>query len=78
MVMLQHLESIQVIVNALVEENYELAKGLTESHMGFFMHRQAMPKGAERSSTGRVCATTAMALMGARANDRNLQPTQPR
>ena len=38
-VMLQHLESIQVIVNALVEEDYELAKGLTESHLGFFMHR---------------------------------------
>jgi hypothetical protein len=41
-VMLQHLETIQVIVNALVEENYELAEGLTESHLGFFMHRQAM------------------------------------
>lgn len=41
-VMLQHLETIQVIVNALVEEDYELAKGLTESHLGFFMHRQAM------------------------------------
>jgi hypothetical protein len=40
--MLQHLESIQVIVNALVDEDYELAKGLTESHLGFFMHRQAM------------------------------------
>jgi hypothetical protein len=41
-VMLQHLESIQVIVNALVDEDYELAKGLTESPLGFFMHRQAM------------------------------------
>lgn len=41
-VMLQHLETIQVIVNALVEEDYELARGLTESHLGFFMHRQAM------------------------------------
>ena len=41
-VMLQHLESLQVIVNALVEEDYELAKGLTESHLGFFMYRQAM------------------------------------
>ena len=41
-VMLQHLETIQVILNALVEEDYELAKGLTESHLGFFMHRQAM------------------------------------
>jgi hypothetical protein len=43
-VMLQHLETIQVIVNALVEEDYDLAKGLTESHLGFFMHRQAMAK----------------------------------
>ena len=43
-VMLQHLETIQVIVNALVEEDYELARGLTESHLGFFMHRQAMAK----------------------------------
>ncbi|MDP3091405.1 MAG: hypothetical protein Q8N04_12040 [Nitrospira sp.] len=41
-VMLQHLETIQVIMNALVDEDYELAKGLTESHLGFFMHRQAM------------------------------------
>jgi hypothetical protein len=41
-VMLQHLESIQVIMNALVEQDYDLAKGLTESHLGFFMHRQAM------------------------------------
>jgi hypothetical protein len=41
-VMLQHLETIQVIVNALVIEDYELAKGLTELHLGFFMHRQAM------------------------------------
>jgi len=43
-VMLQHLETIQVIVNALVEEDYELAKGLTESHLGFFEHRQAMAR----------------------------------
>ncbi|WP_455376920.1 cytochrome c [Petrachloros mirabilis] len=41
-VMLQHLETVQAIVNALVQEDYELAKGLTESHLGFFMHRQAM------------------------------------
>jgi hypothetical protein len=41
--MLQHLETIQVIVNALVEEDYELARGLTESHLGFFMHRHLIP-----------------------------------
>jgi hypothetical protein len=40
-VMLQHLETMQVIMNALVEEDYELARGLTELHLGFFMHRLA-------------------------------------
>jgi hypothetical protein len=40
-VMLQHLETIQVIVNALVDEDYELARGLTELHLGFFMYRLA-------------------------------------
>ena len=43
-VMLQHLETIQAIVAALAEEDYQLAKGLTESHLGFFMHRQAMSR----------------------------------
>lgn len=43
-VMLQHLETIQAIVNALVLEDFELAKGLTESHLGFFVHRQAMAR----------------------------------
>ena len=38
-VMLQHLETLQVIMNALVEEDYGLARGLTELHLGFFMHR---------------------------------------
>jgi hypothetical protein len=38
-VMLQHLETVQVIVAALADEDYELAKGLTEAHLGFFMHR---------------------------------------
>ena len=40
-VMLQHLETMQVIMNALIEEDYELARGLTELHLGFFMHRLA-------------------------------------
>jgi hypothetical protein len=40
-VMLQHLETLQVIMSALIEEDYELARGLTESHLGFFMHRLA-------------------------------------
>jgi len=41
-VMLQHLETIQVIMNALVEEDNELAQGLTEAHVAFFRRRQAM------------------------------------
>lgn len=43
-VMLQHLETVQVIVAALADEDYELAKGLTEAHLGFFMHRQVLAK----------------------------------
>ena len=43
-VMLQHLETLQVIVAALAEEDYERAKGLTEAHLGFFMHREAMAR----------------------------------
>ncbi|ODT43346.1 MAG: hypothetical protein ABS70_08365 [Nitrospira sp. SCN 59-13] len=43
-VMLQHLETIQAIVGALAEEDYTLAQGLTETHLGFFMHRHAMAR----------------------------------
>lgn len=43
-VMLQHLETIQAIVAALAEEDYTLAQGLTETHLGFFMHRHAMAR----------------------------------
>jgi hypothetical protein len=43
-VMLQHLETVQAIVAALAEENFTLAQGLTETHLGFFMHRQAMTR----------------------------------
>ena len=43
-VMLQHLETIQAIVAALADEDYRLAEGLTETHLGFFMHRHAMAR----------------------------------
>ncbi|MEW6544658.1 MAG: hypothetical protein AB1411_13760 [Nitrospirota bacterium] len=43
-VMRQHLESVQQIVAALAREDFEQAQGLTETHLGFFMHRQAMQK----------------------------------
>ena len=41
-VMLQHLESVQQVVAALAREDFGSAQRLTESHLGFFMHRQAM------------------------------------
>lgn len=43
-VMLQHLETIQAIVAALAEEDYERAKGLTEVHQSFFALRHSWPK----------------------------------
>ena len=56
-VMLQHLETIQVIVNALVEEDYELAQGLTEMHLGFFQHRQAMAHHQAAEELARIIPT---------------------
>lgn len=41
-VMLQHLETVQLVVEALGREDFVMAQRLTESHLGFFMHRQAM------------------------------------
>jgi hypothetical protein len=38
-VMMQHLETVQVLVGALTEGDYELAKGVAEAHMGFFARR---------------------------------------
>ena len=47
-VMLQHLETVQAIVAALADEDYRLAQGLTETHLGFFMHRHAMARQRHR------------------------------
>ena len=41
-VMLQHLESVQQVVDAVVREDFGSAQRLTEAHLGFAMHRQAM------------------------------------
>jgi hypothetical protein len=43
-IMLQHLEAVQAIVAALVEEDYERAQGITEVSLGFVKHREAMAK----------------------------------
>ena len=48
-VMLQHLESVQAIVAALAEEDYERAKGLTEVHQSFFALRHSWPKSQGQS-----------------------------
>lgn len=41
-VMLQHLESLEQVVDALGKEEFAQAQRLTESHLGFAMHREAM------------------------------------
>lgn len=38
-VMMQHLETVQVLTGALADGDYELAKGVTEAHIGFFARR---------------------------------------
>lgn len=43
-VMMQHLETIQVLVGALAEEDFELAKGVTEAHLGFFSRRHVVTR----------------------------------
>lgn len=42
-VMSQHLETIQAIVAALAEEDYKLAQGLTEAHLGFLCTGRRWP-----------------------------------
>lgn len=43
-VMMQHLETVQVLVGALADEDYKLAKGVTEAHIGFFARRNAVAR----------------------------------
>ncbi len=43
-VMLQHLESLQQIVEAMSRKDFERAGGMTELHLGFFKHREAMKR----------------------------------
>ena len=38
-VMMQHLETVQVLVGALAAEDYTLAKGVADTHIGFFARR---------------------------------------
>ena len=40
--MLQHLETIQVIVDALAEQDFDLSKSLTEAHLAFFIRRHPL------------------------------------
>lgn len=43
-VMMQHLETVQVLVGALAEEDFGLAKGVMEAHIGFFARRNAVAR----------------------------------
>jgi hypothetical protein len=43
-VMMQHLETVQVLVGALAEGNYELARKVTEAHIGFFARRNVVAR----------------------------------
>ncbi|MBI5776872.1 MAG: hypothetical protein HY444_05725 [Nitrospirae bacterium] len=43
-VMMQHLETVQVLVGALAEEDFELARGVTEAHLGFFSRRHVVTR----------------------------------
>ena len=38
-VMMQHLETVQVLTGALADGDYELARGVAEAHIGFFARR---------------------------------------
>jgi hypothetical protein len=38
-VMMQHLETVQVLVGALADEDFKLAREVTEAHLGFFARR---------------------------------------
>lgn len=43
-VMMQHLETVQVLVGALADEDFKLAKGVMEAHVGFFARRNAIAR----------------------------------
>lgn len=43
-VMMQHLETVQVLVGALADEDFKLAQGVMEAHVGFFARRNAVAR----------------------------------
>ena len=43
-VMMQHLETVQVLTGALADEDFDLAKGVTEAHIGFFARRHVVTR----------------------------------
>ncbi|OGW65569.1 MAG: hypothetical protein A3H49_13145 [Nitrospirae bacterium RIFCSPLOWO2_02_FULL_62_14] len=43
-VMMQHLETVQVLVGALADEDFTLAKGVMEAHVGFFARRHVITR----------------------------------
>jgi len=45
-VMMVHLETVQVLMAALADEDFTLAQGVMEAHLGFFAHRHVAAKHA--------------------------------
>lgn len=43
-VMMQHLETVQVLVGALADGDFELAKAVTAAHIGFFARRHVVTR----------------------------------
>lgn len=43
-VMMMHLETVQVLTGALADGDFELAKGVTEAHLGFFARRHVVAR----------------------------------
>ena len=45
-VMMQHLETIEVLVGALADEDFKLAEGVAQAHLGFFARRHVAARQA--------------------------------
>jgi hypothetical protein len=45
-VMMMHLETVQALMAALADEDFKLAEGVTEAHLGFFARRHVAARHA--------------------------------
>lgn len=74
-VMMQHLETVQVLVGALADEDYKLAKGVMEAHVGFFARRNAVAR-EKMASIPPAFQTLAMAHVDAAKGLAEVIPTR--